>query len=106
MASIKKIILVTAAHHPLHKLWVKLLDEVSASLNVEKEIRYEDYVLLVEHGDTDEYGMAWVPQMLAELDDGSIKLLLSKMPLDKNLQPDYEKAKEEVLRKIKEIMGG
>lgn len=103
MAKPKKLILVTATHHPLHELWVKLVEEVAQELGLEKEIRYEDYVLLTEHGDTDDLGMTWLPQLLVELDDGTIKLLLSKMPLNKALQPDYEKAKEEVLEKIKDL---
>lgn len=106
MAKPKKLILVTATHHPLHELWMKLSDEVSKILNIEKEIRYEDYVLLTEHGDTDDLGMPWLPQLLIELDDGTIKLLLSKMPLNKALQPDYDKAKEEILNKIKELEKG
>lgn len=70
---------------------------------LDKEIRIEDYVLLVEHGDTDDLGMAWLPQLLVELDNGEIKLLLSRMPLDENLQPSLELAKKEVLRKLEEI---
>lgn len=106
MAKPKKLILVTATHHPLHELWMKLSDEVSKILNIEREVRYEDYVLLTEHGDTDDLGMPWLPQLLIELDDGSIKLLLSKIPLNKALQPDYDKAKEEILNKIKELEKG
>lgn len=106
MAKPKKLILVTATHHPLHELWMKLSDEVSKILNIEREVRYEDYVLLTEHGDTDDLGMPWLPQLLIELDDGSIKLLLSKIPLNKALQPDYNKAKEEILNKIKELEKG
>ncbi|WFO75687.1 hypothetical protein J4526_02080 [Desulfurococcaceae archaeon MEX13E-LK6-19] len=106
MAKPKKLILVTATHHPLHELWVKLVEDVAQTLNLEKEIRYEDYVLLTEYGDTDDLGMTWLPQLLIELEDGTIKLLLSKMPLNKALQPDYEKAKEEVLSKIKEFEEG
>ncbi len=106
MPKIKKLILVSATHHPLHNLWVKLVDEVTSELGLDKEVRYEDYVLLTEYGDTDEFGMAWIPQLLAELDDESIKLILSQMPLNEALQPDYEKAKELVITRIKEIEGG
>ena len=50
--------------------------------------------------------MAWLPQLLAELDDNSVKLLLSQMPLNEALQPDYEKAKELITTRIKELEGG
>ncbi len=106
MPRIKKLILVTATHHPLHSLWVKLVDEIASELGIDKEIKYEDYVLLTEYGDTDEFGMAWLPQLLAELDDNSVKLLLSQMPLNEALQPDYEKAKELITTRIKELEGG
>jgi len=76
---------------------------VANEKGLDKEIRIEDYVLLVEHGDTDDLGMAWLPQLLVELDNGEIKLLLSRMPLDENLQPSLELAKKEVLRKLEEI---
>ena len=103
MAKPRKLILVTAPHHPQHKLWVQLLEEVANEKGLDKEVRIEDYVLLVEHGDTDDLGMAWLPQLLVELDNGEIKLLLSRMPLDENLQPSLELAKKEVIKKLEEI---
>ncbi len=106
MPRVKKLILVTATHHPLHNLWVKLLDRLASDHGVEKEIRIEDYVLLVEHGATDEYGMAWLPQLLAEMDDGSIKLVLAKFPLNDALQPDFDKAVEIASKRLEELAGG
>ncbi len=103
MAKPRKLILVTAPHHPQHKLWVQLLEEIANEKGLDKEVRIEDYVLLVEHGDTDDLGMAWLPQLLVELDNGEIKLLLSRMPLDENLQPSLELAKKEVMKKLEEI---
>jgi len=105
MPKVKKIILVTATHHPYHSLWKKLAEEVANRHGIELEIRYEDYVFLIEHGDTDEYGMAWVPQILAEFDDGSIKVLLSQLPLNEALQPDLGKALEIMEEKIKQYEG-
>ena len=99
----KKLILVTAEHHPQHKMWVKLVEEIAKQTGLEYEIRIEDYVLLTEHGDTDDLGMAWLPQLLVQLDNGEYKVLLSRMPLNKALQPDVEKAKEEILSKLKEF---
>ncbi len=103
MAKPRKLILVTAPHHPQHKLWIQLLEEVANEKSLDKEVRIEDYVLLVEHGDTDDLGMAWLPQLLVELDNGEIKLLLSRMPLDENLQPSLELAKKEVMKRLEEL---
>ncbi len=101
-----KLILVTAKDHPQHKMWVKMAEELSKEFGVELEVRYEDYLLLTEHGETDELGMAWLPQLLVELDNGEIKPLLSRMPLNEALQPDPEKAKEAVREKLRQLTGG
>ncbi len=107
MAKVKKLILVTATHHPLHKLFSKLLDEMAEKLGVEKEVKYEDYMFLIKYGETDEFGMAGTPQLLVELDDGTVKPVLTQktMPLTSTLQPDVEKAREMIISKIKELVG-
>jgi hypothetical protein len=100
---VKKVVLVTAEHHPYHKLWFRLAENLSKLLNTPLEVKVEDYVYLVEHGDKDEFGMAWLPQILVELEDGSIQWLLSKLPLNNALQPDEGKAINEMLEKLKSI---
>ena len=82
MARLSKLILVTADHHPLHKYFKELAEELSKRYSVPLEVRMEDYLFLIQHGDTDEYGMAWVPQLLAELDSGTIVKVLTKPVLD------------------------
>ncbi|MEM1910961.1 MAG: hypothetical protein QXU78_04050, partial [Sulfolobales archaeon] len=82
MAKLSKLILVTADHHPLHKYFKELAEELSKKYGVPLDIRVEDYLFLIEHGDTDEYGMAWLPQLLAELDSGEIVKVLTKPVLD------------------------
>lgn len=106
MGKIKKLILVTAEHHPLHKYFTMLTKKVADELKVDVEVREEDYLFLIEHGDTDELGMAWIPQILAELDDGKIILLLSKAPFDSELKPDLEKGYEEIMVKLRTVMSG
>ena len=104
MAKIKKLILVTAKHMPQHKYFSKLAEELRKKLGVELEVREEDYAFLAEHGDTDEFGMPWTPQLLAELDDGRIVVLLSKMPFDeKTLKFDVDRALEVVMEKVKAL---
>ncbi|MEM2007062.1 MAG: hypothetical protein QXG17_07240 [Sulfolobales archaeon] len=82
MAKLSKLILVTADHHPLHKYFKELAEELSKKYGVPLDVRVEDYLFLIEHGDTDEYGMAWLPQLLAELDSGEIVKVLTKPVLD------------------------
>jgi len=105
MGKIVKLILDTAEHHPLHKAWLKLAETLSKELNVDLEVRKEDYVFAIEHGETDDLGMAWLPQLFAELEDGSIKLILSQYPFDPSTtKPNEKMAYEEAKKKIEEIL--
>ncbi|MCS7107811.1 MAG: hypothetical protein RMH77_07060 [Sulfolobales archaeon] len=106
MSKIKKLILVTAEYHPLHKYFTTLAERVAKEFGVETEVKYEDYIFLIEHGDTDELGMAWIPQLLAELSDGNVVLLLSKAPFDADLKPDLEKGYEEIMNRIRTSPSG
>ena len=100
---VKKVIIVTAEHHPYHKLWLKLAEELSKILNTPLEVKVEDYVYLVDYGDKDEFGMSWLPQILVELEDNSVHWLLSRLPLTDALQPDEEKAINEMIEKLKTL---
>jgi len=102
MTKIRKLILVTAKHLPQHRYFVKIAEELRKKLNCELEIREEDYEFLSIHGDKDEFGMAWAPQLFAELDDGSIKVVISKLPINqKTLKIDTNAALNEALERIK-----
>ncbi|MEL9909065.1 MAG: hypothetical protein QXP97_03705 [Desulfurococcus sp.] len=103
MVKVKKVVLVTAEHHPYHKLWSKIAEALSKKMGVELEVRKEDYVYLVEYGDKDDLGMSWLPQILVELDDGRVQWVLSQLPLNERLQPDEEKALEVMVNKLKEL---
>ncbi|MEB3779593.1 MAG: hypothetical protein GSR85_05105 [Desulfurococcales archaeon] len=104
MGKIRKIVLDTIEFHPLHKAWVKLGEQIAKDLGVDFEVLKEDYVYAINYGDTDDLGMAWLPQLFAELEDGSVKLILSQYPFDpQTTSPDEEKAIEEARRKVEEI---
>jgi hypothetical protein len=98
--TIKRLILVTAKHHPSDKFFKEVLEEVSIKLGVQKEIKEEDYIFANTYGEKDEFGFAWLPQLFAEYEDGTIKPLITQIPLDKNLSPDKEAAIREVLSKV------
>lgn len=104
MASLKRIILVSAVHHPYHEKWLKLSKDLAQELGVEFELKEEDYVFAIEHGKTDELGMAGLPQLFAELDDGRIVVILWEIPLNEKFDADFDKAKKEVLERLKEIL--
>lgn len=100
---VSKVVIVTAEHHPYHKFWLKLADKLSKTVNAPLDVKIEDYVYLVEHGDKDELGMTWLPQILVETDDGKVYWLLSQLPLNERLEPSEERALEEMLRKLREL---
>jgi len=103
MAKPKKLILVTAEHHPLHKAWTRMVEALSSELGLDFEVKLEDYVFLTKYGETDDLGMTWLPQLLVELEDGSIRPLLSEMPLNDAYKADPEKAKEVVKERLKQL---
>jgi len=105
MAKIKKIILDTAEFHPLHKAWLNLAKRLAEELGVELEVKKEDYLFAIEHGETDDLGMASLPQLFAELEDGRIVLILAEYPFDpKTTKPDKEMAYQAAKKRLEEIL--
>lgn len=90
--SVKKIVVVTADWERLSGLVKKACEEAGKQLGVEVEERKEDWDYLAQHGARDEYGGIDLPQVLLELDDGSIKHVLTKIPLSSMGKPDLEEA--------------
>ncbi len=104
MAKPVKVVLVSSTSHPLHKKFKKLSEEVAEKLGVELEVKMEDYAYLSEHGELDDLGMPWLPQLLVELDNGEVKPILTKMPISaKTLQPDLDEARRIIEGKLKEL---
>ncbi len=105
MGKIVKIILDTAEFHPLHNAWKKLAEKLSQELGVPLEVKKEDYMYAIEHGQTDDLGMAALPQLFAELENGEVKLILGTYPFDPaTTKPDEEMAYNEAKKKIEEIL--
>ena len=104
MVRIKKLILDTADFHPLHKMWVNLAESLSKEYGVELEVKKEDYLFAISYGDKDDIGMAWLPQLFAELEDGRILLVMSQYPFDPSTtKPSEELALNEAKKKLEEI---
>ncbi|BAN90784.1 hypothetical protein [Aeropyrum camini] len=104
MGKIVKVILDDLPHHPLHKMWLELAEKIAKELGVELEVKKEDYVFAMEHGDTDDLGMTWLPQLFVQLEDGSVKLVMSQFPFDPATgKSDPDKAYEEAKSKVEAI---
>ncbi|MEM0026576.1 MAG: hypothetical protein QXT53_01395 [Ignisphaera sp.] len=98
--NVKKLILVTAKHLPQHKYFEALAKQLAEQLKVPLDIIEEDYVFVNTYGEKDEFGMAWLPQLFAEL-NGEIKPVLTRLPIsEKTLDVDLEKARKEVLNAL------
>jgi len=105
MPRVVKVILDTADFHPLHKAWVKLAETLARELGVELEIKNEDYIYAIQYGETDDLGMAWLPQLFVQLDDGSVRLVLSRYPFDPaTVKPSEELALKEARERINAIL--
>jgi len=88
---------------PQHKYFVNIAKEIASKLGVELEIREEDYVFLSEHGEKDEFGMAWLPQLFIDI-EGRIRPILTKLPInEKTLSIDVEKAKNQIIETLKAL---
>lgn len=99
--TIQKLILVTAGYLPQHRHFKKLAEDLSKELNVELEIKEEDYEFVNTYGEKDEFGMAWLPQLFA-LINGNVVPILTRFPInEKTLDYDYEKARKEISERLK-----
>ncbi len=105
MGKVRKVVLDTAEFHPLHKNWLSLAQIISKELGVELEVKKEDYVYAISYGDKDDLGMAWLPQLFLEMEDGSVRLVMSQYPFDPaTTKPSDSMALEEARRKVTEIV--
>ncbi len=106
MTMIKKLVLVTSEGHPQHKYFVSVANVVRDKLGVELEIRKDDYVYLTNYGATDELGLTWLPQLLAELDNGDVIKVLTEPKLTPQGQLDLDGGIKEALDRIGEYANG
>jgi hypothetical protein len=93
MAAGKKLVLVTTDWAPFSEKIAKLCEEEAARAGVPFEIRKDDWVYLTKHGELDELGGADVPQVFVET-GGQVKHVLTRVPLDEQGKPDFERARQ------------
>lgn len=103
MTKVVRIILDTAQHQPQHRFFMEIASWLSTTLGKELKVIEEDYVFANEHGEKDEFGFAWLPQLFVELEGGEIVPVLTRPPFNpKTLELDPEESKKEILRRLKE----
>jgi len=97
---VRKLIFVTSEGHPQHKYFAGIADELSKKLGVEVEVRKEDYVFLSKYGETDDLGLTWLPQLMAELEDGEVIKVLTQPALTPDGKLDAEGGLKRALRNL------
>lgn len=103
MTRVVRVILDTAQHQPQHKFFVEIASWLSTTLGKELKVIEEDYVFVNEHGEKDEFGFGWLPQLFVELEGGEIVPVLTRPPFNpRTLELDPEESKKEILRRLRE----
>ncbi len=101
MAKPKKIILVGANWASFHNKLKRICKEIADEKGLDFEEKIEDFVFLTKYGEKDELGGADIPQVFIEYDDGTIKHVLTKVPVVGS-QPDFEAARKVILKALGE----
>jgi len=105
VAKIVRLVLDDLPSHPLSRKWRELAEKLANDLGAELKVIEEDYMYAMEHGDTDEFGMTWLPQLFAEDEEGKVYLVMSRFPFEeKTGSPDPERAYEEAKARLEEIL--
>jgi len=97
MAIPKKLIVVTASYDPLRKRILRIVNNVASQKRLEVEVKEEDWIFLTKYGEKDELGGASIPQVFIEYDDGSIRHVLTRVPINERGKPDNEAAERIIL---------
>lgn len=101
MSKPKKIIIVGASWASFHNKLKRICEEIAEEKGLEFEEKVEDFVFLSKYGEKDELGGADIPQVFIEYDDGTIKHVLTKVPVVGS-QPDFEAARRVILEALGE----
>jgi len=102
MVTPKKLIVVTASYDPLRKRIMRIVNNVASQRGLEIKVKEEDWIFLSKYGEKDELGGASIPQVFIEYDDGSIKHVLTRVPLNERGRPDNQAAESIILRALQE----
>ena len=98
----RKLIVVTASYDPLRKRIMRIVNNVASQKGLEVEIKEEDWIFLSRYGEKDELGGASIPQVFIEYDDGSIRHVLTRIPLNERGKPDNLAAQKIILKALQE----
>ncbi|MEM1537886.1 MAG: hypothetical protein QXK12_04655 [Candidatus Nezhaarchaeales archaeon] len=95
------IILVSADWEKTSSLARRVCEEAAKNLGLPLEERKEDWTFLAKYGAKDEYGGVDIPQVFVKYEDGTVKQVFSRIPLNKAGKPDLVEA----IRLLNEAVG-
>ena len=98
----RKLILVTSSYDVLRSKITRLLEEIANTRSLELDVREEDWKFLIKHGQEDELGGYALPQVFVEYEDGSIKHIMTRLPLTPQGKVDMDEAKKAILSALEE----
>jgi hypothetical protein len=87
---VEGIIVVTADWEKGSVYALRVCEAVSKSTNIPVEIKKEDYDLLINFGEKDEFGGVDIPQIFLKLEGGSMKHIMTRTPDNDKGMPDIE----------------
>jgi len=97
---VRRLVLITSDGHPQHKYFKLIAEELSKRLNIDVEVRKDDYVYLSRYGETDDLGLTWLPQLMAELEGGEVIKILTQPALTPAGKLDIEGGLKQALRNL------
>ncbi|MCS7096920.1 MAG: peroxiredoxin family protein [Candidatus Methanomethylicia archaeon] len=100
---VKKIIVVSASWEEASKYVRKAVAELVNERGFEVEFKEEDYDFLEKYGVKNEFGGIDIPQVFILDENGEIKYVMSRVPLNEKGQPNINEAKRIILRAMGEI---
>ncbi len=102
---VEGIIAVTADWEKRSQYALQVCEAVSKATNIPLEVRKEDYDLLINYGEKDEFGGVDIPQIFLKLEGGVIKHVMTKMPDNEKGMPDIEKGIKLLTESISSLRG-
>jgi hypothetical protein len=88
---VEGIVIVTADWERGSHYAVAICDAVAKSKNIPVEVKKEDYDLLINYGEKDEFGGVDIPQVFLKLEGGAMKHVMTRTPVNEKGMPDIEK---------------
>ena len=93
--------MATAEGAPLRRQAERVCRKVAEANNIKFDVISDDWEFLYKYGLRDEMGGIDLPQVFVELDDGTVKHVMTRLPLTDEGKIDIKAAEDLLLRAIR-----